>query len=762
MGICAASFGSRLRQLCICTYLHALSSVSPERIDSAVDFLNTRQPSLRLTPAVASLYNDLMQHAMVGKPWEAENPVSHGTWLREGNTGVVCRDGVWTPLAPPVRPRENVLADVPQIVLLQDKTLMDEFAHACSRHREAHGSVYCVGSAFTSALHALASAEHAGELLSLSESRPAAVANCLQVGILGAYRAQCALNLMGVEHLLSFVPSERRQELLEHCRIHAKTSFGSQSLTFDEAVLSIPLQVSWVTKFHLEPCRLLNLCGRAYHTLRVTSWTGSLREASVKAQPGMDAVLSLLQRHFSPKSPHVVTVTAVELACSILGTPDTVIAEDWLLRTTRSWLEKVLKPSFAQQHLVSFVQRSTDVDMSGVDAAGVVQVAPAAIPETGDVVEKQPKNFFETLLRDVVPEMSEQQVAVVRSESCKLTVLGQWLVRSLLPTELEATRSALLATFASTCRSASEVLDLAKPVYSSESQDYFYACIPDLRSPHGSREAKTAMRTMDLLAYQMLVQMSTDTALLAGVQESLSLQTPPRLIVGWCTHKYNVSLHGVEVDRLGSGGRTAFFLLLAPDGYEDGVHAARGVKRQRVSLGEWQKRQDPLVRGLTVATVCKLYHTTMWWKGTFLDSGEYSSSSRLLCQYNGTLRAVLRQSAREAWFALACDAHVSLCFGAAQMMTRNQQQPEVSAHDTLLPWTWPRWNASPEVIRKVKEIRIMCDDAYPLGATAVQKREMLQALRFKYDPDRNLHDAHACSVFHFLGAVKDANGMSLI
>ena len=102
---------------------------------------------------------------------------------------------------------------------------------------------------------------------------------------------------------------------------------------------------------------------------------------------------------------------------------------------------------------------------------------------------------------------------------------------------------------------------------------------------------KQAMCTMDVLAFLLLHRMSKDDEFCVALRECLKLPSKPVLGVCWATHKYHVSVTGSEIDRMGSGGRTDFFLVMVPESYAGEALKARERVHSGVRLTRWSGRQ---------------------------------------------------------------------------------------------------------------------------------------------------------------------------
>ncbi len=161
-----------------------------------------------------------------------------------------------------------------------------------------------------------------------------------------------------------------------------------------------------------------------------------------------------------------------------------------------------------------------------------------------------------------------------------------------------------------TCDWMAHVLDLGPMM--SEAAMYFYFVV-DGWGPNGRAAA-------DCLAYRLLLLYVAQSAeFLAGVRD---LHGPDvTLSLAYCNHKYKrVEGSDVELRGAAGGGRRTHFYLLSQAQPGKGTY------------------------------ICDLYHTTMWWPGTFNPECSVDClSSCLLLSSGDALREHVRKAATRAW-----------------------------------------------------------------------------------------------------------------
>ena len=197
------------------------------------------------------------------------------------------------------------------------------------------------------------------------------------------YRAQVEINFACVELCLNHLPSARRQRLSKHSVVGSYTSPGCQGLTFDEQVLSLPLNANFFKRFHLDARRLLNLC---IHTLNATMWKGDLPSELTKTVLGAQGILRTLKESFTTHA-NVKHVHIKELAKEILGTGDPAAVDRWLSEVTQAWIAKA-------SAMVASVEASTKEEIEGmwaceVDEKGVLNLRDALPEAVKETITKQ-------------------------------------------------------------------------------------------------------------------------------------------------------------------------------------------------------------------------------------------------------------------------------------------------------------------------------------------------------------------------------------
>ena len=152
-------------------------------------------------------------------------------------------------------------------------------------------------------------------------------------------------------------------------------------------------------------------------------------------------------------------------------------------------------------------------------------------------------------------------------------------------------------------------------------QAYLYLALPDWSL--GSR-----IQT-DLLGFLVLWHLAKHADVQAHAKHACGHQA--QLIVTWCTHKYRMDEDGERQEAKGSGSRTHFYLA-----------ATRPPPRAAEPDVEPQSR----LRGLSLA---QIYHTTMWFEGTYPDNGGPCLSSRLLLRWSNQAPLNMFHLASDIW-----------------------------------------------------------------------------------------------------------------
>ena len=133
----------------------------------------------------------------------------------------------------------------------------------------------------------------------------------------------------------------------------------------------------------------------------------------------------------------------------------------------------------------------------------------------------------------------------------------------------------------------------------------------------------------------------------------------------WATHKYRIGQENNEVDRVGSSGRVDFFACAAKPTFLKVATEAEKLRRTLEFKAKYYNSRDPCLGKESVISIAKVYHTTMWFEGTYLRDGERSPSSRLLFAYFEPYVCSLREIAREHWHRMRTNERTNLCYQSA-------------------------------------------------------------------------------------------------
>ena len=186
-------------------------------------------------------------------------------------------------------------------------------------------------------------------------------------------------------------------------------------------------------------------------------------------------------------------------------------------------------------------------------------------------------------------------------------------------------------------------------------QAYLYFVIPDWSL--GSRIQA------DLLGFTLLHKLAANPAVQAAARHLMVADV--ELKVTWCTHKYRLDEDGERQEAKGSGNRTHFYL------------AAIGP------LGSTREPEHEPPRRRSGVNLVHVYHTTMWFEGTYPPAGGPCLSSRLLLRWSNAMPANMFHLASEVWTNLPSQA-VWNCI-SLKVYFCHFHQPEVLCTGSFCP-----------------------------------------------------------------------------
>jgi hypothetical protein len=134
--------------------------------------------------------------------------------------------------------------------------------------------------------------------------------------------------------------------------------------------------------------------------------------------------------------------------------------------------------------------------------------------------------------------------------------------------------------------------------------------------------------------------------------------------VAWHTHKYITTADGEDVlDKMGSNKRTHFYVI---------AHTMRpfGQPLSDIAPVDMTRTADSGEQAAEAGCVIvDLYHTTMWWSGTWSPGSKGCPSSRLLVKTLATIEPKLMPTVLERWRDLQVNESVN-----ATARCRDQRQ----------------------------------------------------------------------------------------
>lgn len=136
--------------------------------------------------------------------------------------------------------------------------------------------------------------------------------------------------------------------------------------------------------------------------------------------------------------------------------------------------------------------------------------------------------------------------------------------------------------------------------------------------------------TADLLGYSLLHQLARSARILGAARHFIAGDVV--LEVTWCTHKYRMGQDALEQQEAkGSGRRTHFYL----------------VASRPSSQGQEPDHEPPTRR--SAVTLAHVYHTTMWFAGTYPKDGGPCLSTRLLLTWGDFVPRDMFDLAEDVW-----------------------------------------------------------------------------------------------------------------